>query len=215
MNGRFRAQSWALFYETGLLKAVFPEIPHLYSDPVYENLAWVYGMAKGLSGVSAWSLLFLIDTTERRRTPNIEDRLRRLANVSVACRKLKTSRDFEEKLKWIVQAESQLWIGLRDAEIRKTAANAESASLVETVEALSHLTQELPKGFESLMDLVRSGYELPESYLKGEDLLALGLKPGPLFGEILDEGFRLQLEGKLARREQALEWLRSRGQRLH
>ena len=44
--------------------------------------------------------------------------------------------------------------------------------------------------------------------VRGDDLIALGMKPGPKFGEILEAVETRQLEGVLNNREQALEWLR-------
>jgi poly(A) polymerase len=47
----------------------------------------------------------------------------------------------------------------------------------------------------------------PEPLLRGGDLIALGLKPGPLFSQILHEVEDAQLGGELNSREQALEWV--------
>jgi len=48
----------------------------------------------------------------------------------------------------------------------------------------------------------------PEPLLRGGDLIALGLKPGPLFSQILHEVEDAQLGGELNSREQALEWVK-------
>jgi poly(A) polymerase len=50
----------------------------------------------------------------------------------------------------------------------------------------------------------------PEPLLTGHDLLALGLKPGPLVGTILREVEELQLEERLRSREDALAYARDR-----
>ena len=50
----------------------------------------------------------------------------------------------------------------------------------------------------------------PEPLLNGHDLLALGLKPGPMVGQILREVEELQLEERLKSRAEALEFARSR-----
>ncbi len=47
---------------------------------------------------------------------------------------------------------------------------------------------------------------IPPPLLNGNDLIALGLKPGPHFKGILEAAATLQLEGTLATREAALEW---------
>ncbi len=47
----------------------------------------------------------------------------------------------------------------------------------------------------------------PAPLLRGEDLIALGLSPGPLFKRILEQLEDLQLEGKVSTREEALAWV--------
>ncbi len=49
---------------------------------------------------------------------------------------------------------------------------------------------------------------IPPPLVRGDDLIALGLKPGPQFGEILEEVETRQLEGNLRTREEALEWVK-------
>ncbi|MBA2269086.1 MAG: CCA tRNA nucleotidyltransferase, partial [Chthoniobacterales bacterium] len=49
---------------------------------------------------------------------------------------------------------------------------------------------------------------IPPPLVRGDDLKALGMKPGPQFGEILEAVETRQLEGALNSREEALEWVR-------
>jgi poly(A) polymerase len=49
---------------------------------------------------------------------------------------------------------------------------------------------------------------IPPPLVRGDDLIAFGLKPGPKFGEILDAVETQQLEGVLRTREEALEWVK-------
>jgi poly(A) polymerase len=49
---------------------------------------------------------------------------------------------------------------------------------------------------------------IPPPLVRGGDLLALGLKPGPKIGEILEALETRQLEGALRDREEALEWVK-------
>jgi len=42
----------------------------------------------------------------------------------------------------------------------------------------------------------------------GNDLIALGMKPGPRFGEILEAVETRQLEGAFKTREEALDWVK-------
>lgn len=50
---------------------------------------------------------------------------------------------------------------------------------------------------------------IPPPLVRGDDLIALGLKPGPRFGEILEAVETRQLEGALTNREEALEWVKN------
>jgi poly(A) polymerase len=49
---------------------------------------------------------------------------------------------------------------------------------------------------------------IPPPLVRGDDLIAMGMKPGPRFGEILEAVETRQLEGALKNREEALEWVR-------
>src|SRR6266516_1496935 len=49
---------------------------------------------------------------------------------------------------------------------------------------------------------------IPPPLVRGDDLIALGLKPGPKFGEILEAVETRQLEGTLRTREEALDWVK-------
>lgn len=49
---------------------------------------------------------------------------------------------------------------------------------------------------------------IPPPLVRGADLIALGLKPGPKFGEILEAVETHQLEGMFRDREEALEWVK-------
>ena len=48
----------------------------------------------------------------------------------------------------------------------------------------------------------------PEPLVRGDDLIAMGLSPGPIFAEILRQVEDAQLGGELTSRDQALEWVR-------
>ena len=49
---------------------------------------------------------------------------------------------------------------------------------------------------------------IPPPLVRGDDLIAMGMKPGPKFGEILEAVETRQLEGALKDREAALEWVK-------
>ena len=49
---------------------------------------------------------------------------------------------------------------------------------------------------------------IPAPFVRGDDLIALGLQPGPRFGQILEAVETRQLEGTLRDREEALDWVK-------
>ena len=50
----------------------------------------------------------------------------------------------------------------------------------------------------------------PPPLITGDDLIAMGMEPGPRFRQILDAVYDEQLEGRLHSREQALQWVSQR-----
>lgn len=57
------------------------------------------------------------------------------------------------------------------------------------------------------LDTMEIGVIKPSPFIGGKDLIALGLKPGPLFGEILDTVYDLQLEEKISGKEDAIAFV--------
>lgn len=47
----------------------------------------------------------------------------------------------------------------------------------------------------------------PKRLINGDNLIALGIKPGPIMKEILEEAYALQLEGKIKSRDGAFSWV--------
>jgi len=50
---------------------------------------------------------------------------------------------------------------------------------------------------------------IPPPLVRGDDLIAMGMKPGPHFGEILEAVETRQLEGALKNRQEALAWVKA------
>ena len=51
----------------------------------------------------------------------------------------------------------------------------------------------------------------PTPWIDGNDLIALGYKPGPSFGRLLDGVYDEQLEGRVTSRQEAVDWLGRQG----
>jgi poly(A) polymerase len=68
-------------------------------------------------------------------------------------------------------------------------------------------SHKLMSSFAFLLDCMNeqaNEVKLPPPLVTGKDLIAMGMKPGPAFGEILEKIADLQLEGKITTREEAL-----------
>jgi len=71
----------------------------------------------------------------------------------------------------------------------------------------------LLENYVLMLDRMREYAMLPaprKPFLNGNDIIALGVKPGAIFSRILSEAEDLRLEGELKSREQALDWLHAR-----
>ncbi len=63
---------------------------------------------------------------------------------------------------------------------------------------------------EAMRERLREEALIPPPLLRGHDVVAAGVPPGPEVGQLLREIADLQLEGQLADRQAALDWLRGR-----
>lgn len=75
----------------------------------------------------------------------------------------------------------------------------------------------LLENYVLMLDRMAEYAKLPaprKPFLNGNDIIALGVKPGAVFSRILAEAEDLRLEGELKSREQALDWLRARVEHL-
>ena len=52
---------------------------------------------------------------------------------------------------------------------------------------------------------------MKEPLLRGSDLLDMGLKPGPLYSELIDEVGEMQASGEIRTREEAINFVKNQG----
>ncbi len=72
----------------------------------------------------------------------------------------------------------------------------------------SHGKTDSLKRIEALADEWSRQQPLPAHWIRGNDLLALGLPPGPGIGDWLKKAFAAQLNGTFQNRDELLQWLR-------
>ncbi|MGL6225987.1 MAG: CCA tRNA nucleotidyltransferase [Thermoguttaceae bacterium] len=64
--------------------------------------------------------------------------------------------------------------------------------------------------WEEVAEKLRVREKRPQPILLGRDLIAIGIQPGREMGQILDQVYQRQLDGKLENREEALKWVRKK-----
>ncbi len=74
----------------------------------------------------------------------------------------------------------------------------------------SHRKKDSLQRIEKLNSEIKQQAPLPERWINGSDLLALGLPQGPGIGHWLREAYDAQLNGAAGSREELLQWLRER-----
>jgi len=109
--------------------------------------------------------------------------------------------------------------GAKDGAIRRlaTKVNIEELVWVAKADFLGRMTDEARRGKYEAGEwlLERAAYldvreKAPEPLLLGRDLIALGLKPSPLFKSLLDEVYSLQMDGNLKNKEEARAYIKKK-----
>jgi len=101
--------------------------------------------------------------------------------------------------------------GMREAKLKRLFAEDGFEELAELYRADCLASGGTAADYEALMARYRAlGEEQvrPAPLVSGRDLLDMGLEPGPIFGEILDEVYDAQLEARVASKDEALDLVR-------
>ncbi|MBN1492769.1 MAG: CCA tRNA nucleotidyltransferase [Candidatus Omnitrophica bacterium] len=229
LTGPAPAKSIRLLDETGLLEAILPEItamkgieqpPEFHPEgDVFVHTMLMLEKIKNADLILALAILFhdvgkpkTMRTTDRirfschdalgaRMTENIMRRLRfsnKEIEQVVQCVQnhmniMHVQKMREGKLKRFIASETF------NAELMLHKIDCESShGMLDNYEFLVAKQEEFAK--EDLK---------PKPLLTGQDLIDLGLAPGPHFKDILAEALDLQLEGKLTSKEDAIQWFKN------
>lgn len=228
-------RAFELLDQTWLLQQILPEIGAMKGveqPPQYhpEGDVWIHtllmldGLPAGTSPTLAWGVL-LHDVGKPptfRPVSETRDRIRFDGHVDVGvrmaeeiCRRLRFSNEDTEQILALVNNHMRF----KDAESMRTATLKRFVRLPHFEEhlALHRLdclssnryleTYEFVRRFiaETPPEQVR-----PERLLTGDDLQAMGLRPGPVFSRILQALEDAQLEGEIRTREEAENFVRER-----
>jgi len=216
-----------LLKETGLLEQILPEVQNMIgvSQPeefhpegdVFEHTKLALKLMKEPNEITAFALL--LHDVGKPLTYEERDRIR-FHNHDVVgarmaediCQRLKFSNHRRKKIVFCIanhmrmmhapkMRESKLKKLLRqetfpeELELHRLDCLASHKNL-DVYEFLKHQYENMP---EEVMQ--------PPPLIDGDDLIALGFGPGPIFKEILSQVEELQLENQLTTKKQALKWV--------
>ncbi len=126
------------------------------------------------------------------------------------CDRLKTSKEEKDKIKWLARKH----LAFKDArkmrlsKLKRLLSHEDYPLLAEVcrVDALASSGDLTDYNFCQQMRKQFKEEELkPLRLLTGDDLIAMGLKPGPIFSKVLTQVYDEQLEGKIRTKEGALD----------
>lgn len=179
-----RARACELLHELHLAQAVFGEVAS-YDD------APVSGLGDHASHVAALIALFIA----RGHLPTASSGDR----ISLARRSLLLSNEEREALRAGLATLRRLivdWKELGEADRKRIASGSGYADAIAVLASIeSEWASEVVAEVARLDD--RFGGLAPEAFLSGEDLITIGLTPGPVFSSILHSVYSAQLEGRV------------------
>ena len=126
------------------------------------------------------------------------------------CDRLRTSREEEGKIKWLVKRH----LAFKDArkmrlsKLKRLLSHEDYPLLAEVsrVDALASTGDITDYNFcQQMRERFKEEELKPLRFLTGEDLIALGLTPGPIFSKVLTRVYDEQLEGEIRSKEEALD----------
>jgi poly(A) polymerase len=233
LTGPNRGRALQVLADTSLLKQVLPEVHKMIGVPqpekhhpegdVFEHTKIALDNLRGQSGGAPSSVLAfgtLLHDVGKPLTFVVADRIRfsghevvgeRIANR--VCRRLKLSGEKRGKIMDIVRNHMRFIHAkeMRESTLKKMLQRETFLEELEMHRAdclASHGSLEIYDFLREKLESLSTEEIKPPPLLKGADLIELGLRPGPLFGEILRAAEDLQLEGKLASKAEAVQWVR-------
>ena len=217
-----------LLDETGLLSAILPEISALKGvaqPPEFHPEGDVFThtriMLQYMNNPSPeLAMAALLHDVGKPKTFMITDRIRfhqhEIVGAAMAqeiCERLKFSAKSTEKIVALV-GNHQKFGSVREMKtstLKRFLRQEHFAELLE-LHRLDRLSSRRPlDSYQFCLDKLREfehEHIHPPRLISGEDLLALGFQPGPVFKEIMEYVEDAQLEGEIATRDHALELLK-------
>lgn len=214
LTDRHRHIAVALANEVGLLREILPEVVMQGSSEDSPNTE---GQKPQTVLATSENLGHQLSALRLLQQPSFELAfamlLRGVTNVEAICRRLKLSNDELERTAWLVRQQDALREPdkLSLAQLKRLLAHPFRDDLLALMRAtlLAERSDLHPVLFcEQFLETTSPEVLNPLPLVTGNDLIALGLQPGPQFKQLLDKARDAQLNGELTDHEAALEWVR-------
>jgi poly(A) polymerase len=224
-----RARAMTLALETGLLAAILPDVvamkglfqgkPVQPEGDLWDHTLLVLSLLPPDPSFTLALAAVLHDVGKpvtrvyqqgRYSFPNHEQAGQRIAER--ICRHLKLSNTERERIVWLVAFHQYLGEAtkLREAKLKRALAEPGIDELLalHRADALASTgNTEHVDYCEYYRQTQPAGPINPPPLVTGHDLVRHGLKPGPRFGELLDQIREAQLDGLIQSKREALEWV--------
>ena len=228
LGGPAPARGLTLLSDTGVVETVLPEVYALHGvmqppefhpeGDVYQHTRLMFSMARNLSPTLALGVL--LHDVGKPKTFAFGERIRFDGHAELGarmaegvCRRLKLSGTQIQQVVRLVKDHLRFMHvrQMRESTLRRflRTEGFEEHLKLHRLDCLASHGDLSNYDFcrEKLRELDQEALT-PPPLLNGHDLIALGLEPGPVFSEILQQAEDLQLEGILTAREEALSWVR-------
>ena len=191
-----RRRAIQLTEDVELIRVIFPEL-----ESVRRQSAWIL-ILRGLEVLRhpTFELAMALLLKELRTQPN----------PRTICLRLRLSNDETDRITWLVAHQSDLdhAPALRLANLKQILAHRYRDDLLEMHRVQQLATSSPLDSYQFCVDFLRdTPPEVldPVPFVTGDDLIAMGFKPGPRFKSILDTTRMAQLNLELLSRDEALD----------
>ena len=228
LTGPNAGRGLRLMHDTGLLNAVLPEVERLVGvdqppafhpeGDVFEHTCMMLDLARSPSPELAFAIL--LHDIGKPQTQRFEERIRFDEHDAVGA---EIARQITERLRFS-NAQTDLISDMVAQHMRMATARDMKQSKLRRLLAMPNFEDHLElhrldcvssHGKLDVYEFLRARQDefareapIPPPLLTGNDLIALGMQPGPLFGQIIDAVQEMQLENELKTHEEAINFVR-------
>ena len=196
-----------------------PENYHPEGDVFTHTLLTLSELAASQTSADSWELAMaiLLHDIGKPITFEVADRIRFNNHDNIGaemaekiCERLRMSNAEKERITWLVKMHLYLRHAqqMRISKLKRLFAHEGYPELAELyrVDSLASTGDLEDYNFcQNMLEELQEEEIKPEPLITGNDLIAMGLKPGPIFSKVLDAIKDDQLEQKITTKEEALE----------